>query len=114
MVPLYMDENVHGAITRGLRARGADVVTVQDEERDGASDAEVLDRATELERLLFSQDKDLLAEAALRQRAGRPFAGVVYAHQEDVSIGTCVRDLELIAKAGTPDEFRDRVTYLPF
>lgn len=113
MVALYLDENVHGAIRDGLRLRGIDILTVQDEGRDGAPDPAVLDRATELGRLLFSQDRDLLAEATRRQRAGVPFARVVYARQRQVSIGVCIDELELIATIGEPEEFRDRVHYLP-
>ncbi len=41
------------------------------------------------------------------------FAGVVYAHQLHVSIGTCVRDLELIARVADPEDLADRVEYLP-
>ena len=40
------------------------------------------------------------------------FAGVVYAHQLMVSIGDCIRDLELIAKLGNPEEFVNRIQYL--
>jgi len=80
-VALYMDEHVHRAITTGLRLRGVDVLTAQDDGRRHVPDALLLDRATELERVLFSQDEDLLIEANHRHRAGIPFAGVVYAHQ---------------------------------
>jgi predicted nuclease of predicted toxin-antitoxin system len=113
MVLLSMDENVHGAITRGVRRRGVDVVTVQDDGYGGRDDPDVVDRATALGRVLFSQDEDLLAEATHRQRNGIAFAGVVFAAQDEVAIGQCVRDLELIAIAGTPEEFLDRVHYLP-
>jgi hypothetical protein len=34
-----------------------------------------------------------------------PFYGVIYAHQLQVSIGACVRDLELIAQVGEPEEW---------
>lgn len=108
-----MDENVHGAITIGLRQRAVDVLTVQEDHRSGITDSEVLDRATELQRVLFSQDDDLLAEAKSRQVQGISFPGVVFARQSCVSIGTCIRDLELIAKLGEPEEFEDRVQFLP-
>ncbi len=113
MVRLYMDENVNGAITRGVRKRGVDVVTVQEDGYGGRDDPDVVDRARSLGRLLFSQDEDLLAEAAHRQRNGITFGGVVFAAQGEVTIGQCVRDLELIAFAGTREEFLDRVHYLP-
>jgi hypothetical protein len=63
--------------------------------------------------VLFTQDDDLLAEAARRQQKGVPFAGVIYAHQLQVSIGGCVRDLELLTKLAEPDDLRNRVEYLP-
>jgi hypothetical protein len=112
-VALYMDVHVHRTITAGLRLRGVDVLTAQEDGRHKLPDDLLLDRATELQRVLFSQDEDLLDEAAGRQRDGIPFAGVVYAHQLRVPIGVCVRDLELIAKAATPEDCANRVEYLP-
>ncbi len=108
-----MDENVRGAVTRGLRRRGVDVFTVQEDEAEGKDDSWVLDRATELDRVLISQDQDLLREAATRQRLGIPFPGVIYAEQDAVSIGQCVADLEVIAFTGRPEEFASQVRYLP-
>lgn len=109
-VALYMDEHVHRAITTSLRLRGVDVLTAQAEGRRHVPDHVLLDRATELGRVLFS-DEDLLAEANHRQRERIPFAGVVYAHQLQVSIGTCVRELELIAKIANQEDLADRVEY---
>lgn len=113
MIRLYMDENVRGTVVRGLRQRGVDVVTAQEDGRAATPDPEVLTRATELGRVLFTQDDDLLVEAARRQASGEPFTGVIYAHQENVSIGICVQHLELIALLGEPEEFANRVEYLP-
>lgn len=79
-----------------------------------APDAELLDRATALGRALFTRDVDLLSESNARQRQGRHFAGVIYAHQLRVTIGQCVNDLEIIAKAGMPEDLQDRVEHLPF
>lgn len=110
---LYMDENVHRAITGGLRLRGVEALTVQEDERSGASDPEILARATELGRPLFSQDDDLLAEACSRQTSGIPFPGLIYAHQLHVTIGDCIRDLELIAKAAEPEDLENHVEFLP-
>jgi predicted nuclease of predicted toxin-antitoxin system len=112
-VALYMDEHVHRAITVGLRLRGVDVLTAQDDGRRNTPDDVLLDRATELGRVMFSQDEDLLAEAKRRQVEGHLFSGVIYAHQLRVTIGACVRDLELIAKATEPRDLANRVEFLP-
>jgi hypothetical protein len=108
-----MDAHVRGAVTRGLRQRGIDVLTAQEDDADDLDDPDLLDRATDLGRLLFTQDEDLLAEAARRQEQGMHFAGVVYAHQLKVPIGQCIEHLEIIALIGDPAEFTNRVEYLP-
>jgi hypothetical protein len=66
-----------------------------------------------LDRVLFSQDDDLLAIADAWLREGRPFAGVIYAHQLRVTVGQAVRDLELMATVLEPAEMRSRVAFLP-
>ena len=113
MVRLDMDVHVPGAITRALRQRGVDVLTTQEDGARWFLDDRLLDRATERDRVLFTQDDDLLAEAAGRQRSGEGFAGVIYIHQRDLRIGPCVDDLQLIAEAMTPQEMADWVQYLP-
>jgi len=112
-VTLYMDVHVRRAITEGLRLRGVEVLTAQADNAARLLDPGLLDRARELGRVLFTQDEDLLAEATRRQRAGESFAGVVYAHQLRVNIGRCIADLELIAKATDPEDWLNRVEYLP-
>ncbi|MEY2428132.1 MAG: hypothetical protein QOJ40_1017 [Verrucomicrobiota bacterium] len=73
--------HVRRAVSVALRQRGVDVLTAQADDATKFLDPALLDRATGLGRVLFSQDEDLLAEATRRQRSGIPFAGVVYAHQ---------------------------------
>ena len=70
-------------------------------------------RATELGCVLFTRDYDLLQEAATRQRNKMSFNGSIYAHQLRVSVGICIRDLEIIAKAGESEDLENRVEFLP-
>jgi len=108
-----MDHHVPRAITMGLRLRQVDVITAYEDQTHESADAALLERATSLGRVLFTQDDDLLAEATKRQRTGVAFGGVIYAHQEDVSIGQCVQDLEVIAAAGIEADVVNTVLYLP-
>jgi hypothetical protein len=112
-IAFYMDHHVPRTITIGLRLREADVITAYEDGTSELDDAGVLDRASELGRVLVTRDDDLLVEATRRQREGIPFHGVVYAHQLRVSIGRCVEDLELIAKVGEPADLMDQVLFLP-
>lgn len=90
---LYLDHHVPRAIALGLRLRHIDVVTAFEDRAHELADPDLLDRATSLGRVLFTQDEDLLVEATRRQQAGIEVAGVIYAHQNAVSIGQCVLDL---------------------
>jgi hypothetical protein len=110
---LYMDQNVPRAIAIDLRLRGVDVITAYEDGSDLLNDPELLNRAGELGRVLFTQDVDLLVEAAMRQKEGVFFRGVIYAHQLGVSIGVCIRDLEMIARVGEPEHLFNRVEFLP-
>ncbi|MGF1591026.1 MAG: DUF5615 family PIN-like protein [Pleurocapsa sp.] len=112
-IALYMDENVHRAITNGLRLRGIDVLTVQEDKRSGFPDPKILDRAIEIQRILFAQDDDFLVEANRRQTEKIDFLGIIYAHKLRVSVGNCIRDLEIIAEAANPEELANQIQYLP-
>ncbi len=108
-----MDVHVPSGVTRGLRLRGVTVLTAQVDSTKTMDDPDLLDRAMSLGYVVFTQDVDFLIEVARRQRIGQAFAGVVYAHQLNVSIGQCVQDLELMAKIYDPVDMMNRLEYLP-
>ncbi len=110
---LYMDVHIDSAITDGLRLRGVDVLRAQDDGADQYPDPALLDRATSLGRVLFSNDQDFLREGARRQRAGESFSGVIYAHPLHVTIGRCIDDLEILAKLTEPHEVANSLVYIP-
>lgn len=105
-VKFYMDVHVPRAVTTALRLRGIDVLTAQVDGSETLADDVLLLRATELGRVLVSQDDDLLREGRRMQRAGLEFAGVIYTHQ-------VVEDLSLIGLAMTTEEWTSRVEHLP-
>lgn len=47
------------------------------------------------------------------QAQGRPFCGLIFAHLLQVSIGQCVKDLELIAKATDANDWVSEILRLP-
>lgn len=110
---LYFDVHVNIAILQGLQKRGVDVLRSQDDGASEFSDPQLLDRALELGRVLFTQDDDFLKETARRQRSGESFIGVIYAHQLKISVGQCIAELELMAKVCESDELAGLVTHLP-
>jgi hypothetical protein len=113
-VSFYMDHQVPAAITKGLRQRGIDVVTALEDGTAVWDDERVLERATQLGRVVFTRDDDFLRLAHEWQDAGREFGGVAYAHQLRITVRQAIDDLELIALAYEPEDMRNRVEYLPF
>lgn len=98
-VRLYFNHNVNRAVTQGLRLRGVDILTALEDGAHRLPDSELLDRATALDRVLFSCDRDLVLQARRRQSDGVRLTGVIFAPQT-LPIGPCVEQLELVAKAG--------------
>lgn len=113
-IRLYTDHHVKAAIIDGLRRRGVDVTTCAEDGTDMWEDEQILERATELGRSVFTQDDDFLAIADRWLDQGRDFAGLIYAHQLGITIGQAIRDLELIAKVVEPEEMQNRVEFLPY
>ena len=108
-----MDVHVPRAVTTALRLRSINVLTAQEDGSAKLDDDLLLQRATELGRILVSQDEDLLREGARRLREGEEFSGIVYAHQLRVTIGQMVDGLEPIATATSKEEWCGRIEYLP-
>lgn len=112
-VALMMDVHVPAAITEQLRRRDVDVLTAFENGSSRFEDAALLERAREHGRVVFTQDIRFKVLAESWQNEGRPFAGRLFGHQLQGNIGLCVNDIELIAKASTPDEWEGVVERLP-
>ncbi|MGI8966893.1 MAG: DUF5615 family PIN-like protein [Limisphaerales bacterium] len=90
-----MDVHVPRAITTGLRLRGINVLTAQEDQAEELPDAEILNRAGVLNRVLFTSDSDFLRLAA--DQGKLKFPSIIFIHQLNLSVGKCIRDLELLA-----------------
>jgi predicted nuclease of predicted toxin-antitoxin system len=114
-IGVYADVHVPSVLTESLRRRALDVLTSQDDRTAAQDDELLLARASALGRVLFTQDEDFLRIAALWQRQGRAFQGVIFAAaaQQGASLGRLADDLELLLTCCEPEELQDRVTYLP-
>lgn len=110
---LYMDLHVHEAITQGLRRRGIDVLTAREDSHERQPDEVILERATALGRVLFTQDVDFIAIADQWTDEGRPFSGIAFAHQRSITVGQAVIHLEIVCQVLTPEEAENQFIRLP-
>lgn len=109
----YFDHHVHAAIAAGLNERGIDVVTAYEDGSAELADEELLERTTQLGRVLFTQDDDFLSIVQKWLEEEREFAGIVYSHHLSITVGKAISDLELIAQVMSPEEMRNRVVFIP-
>ncbi|MDA0834977.1 MAG: DUF5615 family PIN-like protein [Planctomycetota bacterium] len=112
-VALYMDHHVPKAITEGLRLRGIDVLTAAEDGRDQTPDSQILDRATDLKRIVYTQDLDFVVEANERLRNQVSFYGVAYSRQLNLSFGEIIGNLEMISLVHDCDEVVNTIFFLP-
>ena len=113
-IALYMDVHIPQAITDQLRRRGIDVLTAIADDCQELPDDQLLLRATQLNRVLFTQDIRFRVLAETWQVEGKQFSGLIFGHQLGGTIGQFVRDLDFIAKASEADEWMNIVEYIPF
>ncbi|MGV3721668.1 MAG: DUF5615 family PIN-like protein [Actinomycetota bacterium] len=109
------DENVNGAIVRGLRRRspGIDVVRVQDVGLSGATDPEVLAWAAEEGRVVLTYDVATMTfHAYERVEAGQRMPRV-FQVPDQLSVHQTIEDLPLLADYSLEGEWEGQVRYLP-
>ena len=111
-IKIYTDESVPVAVAAGLRRRGVDARSARDVGNLGLTDVEQLRFALTSHYLLFTHDTDFLALAANLVAGGESHWGLVYAHQEKLGIGGCIRRLKEIVDVFEPEEMRDHVEFL--
>jgi len=109
----YMDVHIPRAITVGLRLRNINILTAQEDNTTRLDDYSLLRRASSLGRILVTFDDDFLSIANEMQRKEDNFSGIVYCHILNLTIGQCIKDLELISHIYSTDEMMNRVEFLP-
>ena len=60
----YLDHHAPAAIAVGLRPLGVDLLTAKEDDRADWDDDQLLERATDLGRVVFTQDRHFLVLAA--------------------------------------------------
>jgi predicted nuclease of predicted toxin-antitoxin system len=108
---LYADECVDARIVAGLRRRGIEVLTAGDEGLLGATDEAHLQRATDLSRVVVSNDQDFLRLANDRAMSGTGHPGLIFIRPR-TRVGDAVLGVALIAHAKTPDAMCDWIEWV--
>lgn len=109
---IYCDENIESAIVEGLKRRGIEVISARDTEDLGEDDEYHLKRASELGAVILTHDVDFLKIAHQWRQEGKKHKGILYAHPLDLSLGECIRRVELITQVLSEEEMEDYIEFL--
>jgi predicted nuclease of predicted toxin-antitoxin system len=110
-VAFYFDQHVDGAITKQLRVRGVDVLTLLEDGRESAPDDDVLDRGIALGRVVVTEDQDFLGMVHRRLNRGE-FVGVIFIQQQHWHRGQLIEALAVYALTGNPEDFQFGITWV--
>jgi len=115
MLRLLADENIKRALYRSLAGHrpALDIVRVQEAGLSGQADEAVLAWAATEGRVLLTRDCASVSDPAYaRVAAGLPMPGVLVIRRE-FGLGPVIAEVLLIAEASEPDEWKDRVVWIP-
>ncbi|HVO68823.1 MAG TPA: DUF5615 family PIN-like protein [Aggregatilineaceae bacterium] len=109
------DENFNGRILERLHQEfeDLDVVRIQDTGLYGAPDPAVLEWAAQEGRIILTHDvQTLVSDAYERIKQELPVPGVILV-PNTLAIGLALNDLKIAIGAGQPEDFEDRVIFIP-
>lgn len=106
---IYADENIERSIIEGLRRRGIEVISAIELGYAGKPDAFHIRKASEIKAVILTHDTDFLRLAG---SSGVSHRGIIFAHPKDISIGQCIRGVELITSILTNKEMENHIEFL--
>ena len=115
MLLLATDEDVTGSIITGLRLRlpNLDFVRVQEVGLGHTPDPDILEWAAANGRILVTQDAStMVGHAWDRVNRGLPMPGLIV-RGSGVTVRQAIDELAVAACCGDPDDFKDKVIFLP-
>jgi len=108
-IKIYADENVNVAIVDGLKRRGVESWSALEKGKRGLSDEEQLNYALQERATIFTHDDDFLSMA---MDSEIEHYGIIYVHQQHLSIGECIRRLKAIVETTSSEEMHNRILFL--
>lgn len=106
---IYADENIERSIVEGLRRRRIEVVSAREFGYIGKPDEFHIKKASEIKAVVLTHDVDFLRIAS---RPNINHGGIIFLHPKNVSIGQCIRRVELIAKILTDKDMENHIEFL--
>lgn len=106
---IYADENIERSIIEGLRRRKIEVVSAGELGYLGKPDEFHIKKASEMKAVILTHDIDFLRKASSPEVNHN---GIIFAHPKNVSIGQCIKGVELTSNILTEKEMENHIEFL--
>lgn len=106
---IYADENIEKSIIEGLRRRKVEVFSAKELGYTGKPDEFHIKKALELKAVILTHDIDFLRIATT---SGLSHRGIIFSHSKEVSIGQCLRGVELIVNVLTDKDMENHIEFI--
>lgn len=108
-IQIYTNESVDVAVAEGLKRRGVNAWSARDGDNLGLTDEEQLEYGIKKKAVIFTHDDDFLS---LVTQSELKHNGVIYVHQQSLSVGECIRRLKTLVETKTNKEMKNHVYFL--
>ena len=106
------NENIHVAEPSSLSRRGVDSWTARNSGNLGLSDVEHLEYANKEKAVVLTHDTDFLRLAGDWEAAGKSHYGIIFTHEQFMSLGEMIRRLQDLALILEAEDMINRVEFL--
>jgi len=106
-IKIYVNESVNVAIVEGLKRRGVEAFSAKDAGKLGLTDEEQIEVATRNRAVIFTHDVGFLRMATEKEHLG-----IIYVHQQKLSVGDCIRRLKTLVETRSPEEMCNKIKFL--
>lgn len=106
---IYADENIEKSIIEGLLRRKIDVISAKELGYAGKPDEFHIKKVSELKAVILTHDIDFLRIASKPEVDHK---GIIFSHPKDISLGQCIRGVELIVSILTDKDMVNHIEFL--
>jgi len=105
-IKIYADESINIAIIQGLKRRGVKAFSAKELGKLGLTDIEQLEIAIQQQAVILTNDADFM-----RISAHKNHTGIIYVHQDKLTIGECIQKLKIITETRTQEQMKNQIIF---
>lgn len=114
MIGIYADVQIPWPLVHLLRQMSFDVLTSQADGTRSSPDVVILRRATELNRVVLTEDRDFLRIAYEWTSQGKEFCGILFLSRGEEGLRQVAEDIAVAVSCSDVSELANTVSYVPF